>query len=71
MDSDKDEIKWPNPFGWKLLQNFECIPSNLLGNEFVALLFGVMLYEHISMMPMFEYFEEQQWIHNVIDFHII
>jgi hypothetical protein len=37
----------------------------------VALLFGVMLYEHILMMPMFEYFEDQQWIHDVIDFHII
>jgi hypothetical protein len=42
-----------------LLQNFKCIPSNLLGNEFVALLFGVMLYERISMIPMFEYFEDQ------------
>jgi hypothetical protein len=28
-----------------LLQNFECVPSNLLGNKFMALLFGVMLYE--------------------------
>jgi hypothetical protein len=37
----------------------------------VVFLFGVMLYEHISMMPMFEYFEDQQWIHDVIDFHII
>jgi hypothetical protein len=43
-----------------LLQNFECVPSNLLVNEFVVFLFGVMLYEHISMMPMFEYFEDQQ-----------
>ncbi len=43
-----------------IFQNFECVPSNLLGNEFVAFLFGVMLYEHISMMPMFEYFENQQ-----------
>jgi hypothetical protein len=42
-----------------LLQNCECVPSNLLGYEFVALLFGVMLYEHISMMPIFEYFEDK------------
>jgi Na+/citrate or Na+/malate symporter len=43
-----------------LLQNFECVPSNLLGNVFVVFLFGLMLYEHISMTPMFEYFEDQQ-----------